>query len=53
MGSPAAEAGRDDNETLHLVTLTRGLWLADTVCSSDLWLAVTGDKPKSRPRGGT
>ena len=49
MGSPLAEAGRFGDETLHPVTLTRGCWLADTVCSVGLWQAVTGDKGDQRP----
>ena len=47
MGSPGAEAGREDHETLHPVTLTRGLWLADTACSAALWRAVVGDAGKA------
>lgn len=30
MGSPAAEAGREDDERRHRVTLTRGFWIATT-----------------------
>jgi hypothetical protein len=30
MGSPSDEKGRDDDETQHRVTLTRGFWLAKT-----------------------
>jgi formylglycine-generating enzyme required for sulfatase activity len=46
MGSPQAEAGRDDDETLHPVTLTRGYWLGDTVCTAQLWQAVVGKLPR-------
>ena len=28
-GSPKSEEGRDDDETQHRVTLTRGFWFAD------------------------
>ena len=45
MGSPDNEAGRSDGEVLHKVQLTQGFWLADTVCTQELWLAVTGDNP--------
>ena len=39
-GSPADEAGRDDDEILHQVTLRRGYWLAETECTQALWDAV-------------
>lgn len=45
MGSPDDEAERRDNETLHSVVLTRGLWLADTACTQALWRAVLGESP--------
>lgn len=46
MGSPEAEAGRDDDESpQHPVTLTQGFWLADTACTQALWRAVTGSDP--------
>jgi len=45
MGSPKTEVNREDNETLHEVTLTEGLWLADTACIQDLWQAVMGENP--------
>lgn len=43
MGSPEDEVGRDDNETLHAVILTRGYWLADTACTQALWKAMMHD----------
>ena len=45
MGSPDNETERRDNENLHSVTLTQGYWLAETVCSQSLWLAVMEDNP--------
>jgi len=45
MGSPDDEPERDDDETRHEVTLTRGFWLADTVCTQALWQAVMNDNP--------
>jgi len=45
MGSPEEEPERRDDETLHPVTLTRGLWLAETACTQALWRAVRGDNP--------
>jgi len=29
MGSPASDAGRDDDAAQHTVTLTRGFWLME------------------------
>ena len=52
MGSPMAEAGRHDGETLHPVTLTRGYWLADTACTQSFWQAVTGELPEGQPATG-
>ena len=37
MGSPAAEAERDQDEVQHEVTLSRGFWLADTACTQAFW----------------
>ena len=53
MGSPDDEAEREDWEgPRHRVTLTRGLWLADTACTQALWRAVMGETP-SRFKGDT
>ena len=52
MGSPPGEADRDDDEgPQHQVTLTQGLWLADTACTQGLWLAVMGGKNPSSFKG--
>lgn len=45
MGSPEGEAGRYDDEKLHLVVLRQGFWLADTPCTQALWQAVMGSNP--------
>ncbi len=45
MGSPEEEAERFDNEDLHQVTLSKGLWLADTACTQELWQAVMDNNP--------
>lgn len=46
MGSLDDEPGRYDNEgPQHWVTLSQGFWLADTVCTQALWLAVMGNNP--------
>jgi len=50
MGSPENEPNRDDDETLHEVTITQDFWLADTACTQELWEAVMGSNP-SRFKG--
>ncbi len=45
MGSPANEQERLSNERQHWVTLSSGLWLADTACTQALWKAVMGINP--------
>ncbi len=51
MGSPEHEIGRENNETLHTVTLTEDFWLADTACTQALWQAVMGDNPSQSNQG--
>jgi formylglycine-generating enzyme required for sulfatase activity len=46
MGSPENEPGRwDDEGPRHLVTLTKGCWMAETPCTQQLWQAVMGQNP--------
>jgi formylglycine-generating enzyme required for sulfatase activity len=46
MGSPESEAGRwDDEGPQHMVTWTRGRWLADAPVTQALWQAVMGKNP--------
>jgi pseudouridine synthase len=45
MGSPADEPERLEWEQQHSVTLTQGLWLADTACTQAMWTAVRGENP--------
>lgn len=45
MGSPESEEGREDDETQHEVTLTRGFWMAKTECTQEQWESVMGDNP--------
>ena len=45
MGSPEEEENRADDETLHEVTLSQGYWLAETVCTQELWEAVMSSNP--------
>jgi formylglycine-generating enzyme len=40
MGSPATEQGRGGDESMHLVNVKSGHWLADTTCTQALWSAV-------------
>ncbi|MES2670338.1 MAG: SUMF1/EgtB/PvdO family nonheme iron enzyme [Pseudomonadota bacterium] len=43
-GSPQF-IGYNDEHPQHLVTLSRGLWLAETPCTQALWQAVMGNNP--------
>ncbi len=45
MGSHLSEAGRDDDERLHRVTLTRGFYLQTTEVTQGQWRQVMGDNP--------
>ena len=45
MGSPAAEQGRRENESLHEVTLTKCFFLAATPCTQRQWETVMGSNP--------
>ena len=45
MGSPETEEGRDDDETQHHVTLTKGYWLGETEVTQAQWESVMGDNP--------
>ncbi len=45
MGSPATEAGRQEDEVQHEVTLTRGFWMAKTETTQAQWKALRPDNP--------
>jgi formylglycine-generating enzyme required for sulfatase activity len=45
MGSPSGEEGRRDEETLHLVTLTKAFYMAKTEVTQEQWTAVMGENP--------
>ncbi|MBQ2849647.1 MAG: formylglycine-generating enzyme family protein, partial [Thermoguttaceae bacterium] len=45
MGSPGNEKGRDYDETLHDVTLTRGFWTLETEVTQEMWEATMGENP--------
>ena len=45
MGSPKGEIGREDNETQHKVTLTRGFYMGVYTVTQEQWQEVTGNNP--------
>ena len=45
MGSPSSEEGRDDDETQHRVTLTKGFWLGKYEVTQAQWQSVMGSNP--------
>jgi sulfatase modifying factor 1 len=45
MGSPEDEEDREDNETLHEVTLSSGYWLGKHPVTQTQWERVMGDNP--------
>jgi len=47
MGSPRSEKGRQDNETLHKVTLTKGFYLGATEVSQEQWQTIMKKNPAS------
>ncbi len=45
MGSPATEKDREEDETQHRVTLTRGFWMGATEVTQGQWQALVGNNP--------
>lgn len=45
MGSPASEKKREDFETQHQVTLTRGFWMLETQVTQKMWHSIMGSNP--------
>ncbi|MBE6426739.1 MAG: hypothetical protein E7029_12310, partial [Planctomycetaceae bacterium] len=45
MGSPSSEPRREDDETQHRVTLTRGFWMLETEVTQAMWKSVMGTDP--------
>jgi formylglycine-generating enzyme required for sulfatase activity len=45
MGSPTDEPGRDNDETQHQVTLTKGYYMQTTEVTQGQWEAVMGSNP--------
>ena len=48
MGSPTDEDGRDDDETLHQVTISRSFYLGKDEVTRAQWKAVMGNDPSSK-----
>jgi formylglycine-generating enzyme len=54
MGSPEEERGRFEREgPQHRITLTEGLWMADTACTQAFWAAVMEAESRSHFKGLT
>ena len=45
MGSPATEPGRQPDETLHAVRLSKGFWMGRTEVTQRQWTGVMGTNP--------
>ncbi|MDO5581875.1 MAG: formylglycine-generating enzyme family protein [Planctomycetia bacterium] len=45
MGTPDDEAGRDEDEALHEVELTRGFWILETPITQKMYESVMGENP--------
>jgi sulfatase modifying factor 1 len=45
MGSPKEEEGREDNETQHKVTLSKGFYMGVSLVTQEQWQAVMGNNP--------
>ena len=52
MGSPPGEAGRQIDERLHRVRLTRGFWLGATEVTQGQWTRIMGRNPSRFSRCG-
>ena len=53
MGSPGNELGREDDETQHQVTLTRGYYIGVFELTQKQWELVTGEDSPSNLKGDT
>jgi formylglycine-generating enzyme required for sulfatase activity len=51
MGSNLLEKGRIDDETLHLVTITKPYYMGKNEVTQEQWESVMGDNPTRRGRG--
>ncbi|NIA12519.1 MAG: SUMF1/EgtB/PvdO family nonheme iron enzyme [Nitrospiraceae bacterium] len=52
MGSRYDEAGREDDETPHVVTITRGFWLGKHEVTQAQWTGVMGENPSHFQQDG-
>jgi formylglycine-generating enzyme required for sulfatase activity len=53
MGSPDHEPGRNPDEAKHQVTISRGLWLAETEVTQGQWEQVMASNPSHHGRCGS
>ena len=53
MGSPSGEAGRNDDEQQHRVTLTQGFYLQTTEVTQGQWQRVMGENPSKFNKCGS
>ena len=51
MGSPKFEKGRQDNETQHVVILTKSFYIGKYEITQEQWESVMGNNPSSRTKG--
>jgi formylglycine-generating enzyme required for sulfatase activity len=49
MGSPASEAGRDDDEVQHRRAIRRAFYLSETEVTQEAWERLMGGNPSYRP----
>ncbi len=52
MGSPEGEKGRNEDEKLHAVTLTRGFWMGETEVTQGQWRQLMDNNPSGFQDGG-
>ncbi len=52
MGTPKDELGRDKDEHLHEVTLSRGFYMQSAEVTQKQWVEVMGDNPSHFENGG-
>jgi formylglycine-generating enzyme required for sulfatase activity len=45
MGSKISELGRQENENVVKVVISKGFWMAKTQCTQDQWQSVMGSNP--------